>query len=48
MTDFIYRKENALSPDFCRSLIELFEVDKKRQSRGVIRKHGEVLPADDH
>ena len=29
MTDFIYRKENALSFDFCRSLIELFEIDKE-------------------
>ena len=48
MTDFIYRKENALSSDFCRSLIELFEVDKKRQGRGVIRRGEEVKPADDH
>ena len=48
MTDFIFRQENALSKTLCRSLIELFEVDKKRQSRGVIRKQGEVLPADDH
>ena len=30
MTDFIYRKENVLSFDFCRSLIELFEIDKER------------------
>ena len=48
MTDFIYRKENALSFDFCRSLIELFEIDKERQHRGVIRKQGEIIPADDH
>ena len=48
MTDFIYRKENALSPSFCRSLIELFEIDKERQHRGVIRKEGEIQPADDH
>ena len=47
MTDFIYRKENALSSDFCRSLIELFEIDKERQSRGVIRKGDEVISADD-
>ena len=47
MTDFIYRKKNALSPNFCRSLIELFEIDKERQSRGVIRKQGEVQLADD-
>ncbi len=48
MTDFIYRKENALSFDFCRSLIELFEIDKERQHRGVIRKQGKIRPADDH
>jgi len=48
MTDFIYRKENALSPNFCRSLIELFEVDKERQSRGVIRKGEKVFSANDH
>ena len=48
MTDFIYRKENALSPSFCRSLIELFEIDKERQHPGVIRKEGEIIPADDH
>ena len=48
MTDFIYRKENVLSFDFCRSLIELFEIDKERQHRGVIRKEGKIQPADDH
>ena len=48
MTDFIYRKENALSFDFSRSLIELFEIDKERQHRGVIRKEGKIQPADDH
>ena len=48
MTDFIYRKENALSFDFCRSLIELFEIDKERQHRGVIRRQGEVISADEH
>ena len=48
MTDFIYRKENALSFDFCRSLIELFEIDKERQHRGVIRKKGKVQSADEH
>jgi len=48
MTDFIYRKENALSFDFCRSLIELFEIDKERQHRGVVRKGKEVFSADDH
>ena len=48
MTDFIYRKENALSLSFCRSLIELFEIDKERQHRGVVRKGGEVYSADEH
>ena len=48
MTDFIFRKENALSPSFCRSLIELFEIDKERQHRGVVRKEGEVFPSDEH
>ena len=48
MTDFIYRKENAFSPNFCRSLIELFEIDKERQHRGVIRKEGQVQTADEH
>ena len=48
MTDFIYRKERALSLSFCQSLIELFEIDKERQHRGVIRKEGKVIPADDH
>ena len=47
MTDFIYRKEKALSPNFCRSLIELFEIDKERQSRGVIRRGDEVISAED-
>ena len=48
MTDFIYRKERALSPNFCRSLIELFEIDKERQHRGVIRKEGVIIPAGEH
>ena len=33
---------------FFRSLIELFEIDKERQHRGVIRKEGKIIPADDH
>ena len=48
MTDFIYRKENAVSLNFCRSLIELFEIDKERQHRGVISRAGEIQSADDH
>ena len=43
MTNFIYRKENALSPSFCQSLIELFEIDKERQSPGVVRKGDDVI-----
>ena len=43
MTDFIYRKENVLSSNFCKSLIELFEIDKERQHRGVVRVKGEVV-----
>ena len=48
MTDFIFRQENALSSSTCRSLIELFEIDKERQHRGVIRKNGEIQSADEH
>ena len=47
MTDFIYRKENALSFDFCRSLIELFEIDKERQGRGVVRKKNKTINSDE-
>ena len=42
MTDFIYRREKALSSSFCRSLIELFEIDKERQQEGVINRYGET------
>ena len=48
MTDFIFRQENALSPSLCRSLIELFEVDKKRQVSGVINKRGVVAKNPKH
>ena len=48
MTDFIFRQENALSKTLCRSLIELFEVDKKRQTRGVIRKEGKSISSDNY
>ena len=48
MTDFIYRKKNVLSSNFCKSLIELFEIDKERQNRGVVRKQNETINSDDH
>ena len=48
MTDFIFRQENALSSSTCRSLIELFEVDKKRQNPGVVRRGQEVNSFKDH
>ncbi len=48
MTDFIFRQENALSSSTCRSLIELFEVDKKRQNPGVVRRGEVVKSFKDH
>ena len=48
MTDFIFRQENALSSSTCRSLIELFEVDKKRQKPGVVRRGEVVKSFKDH
>ena len=47
MTDFIYRKENVLSSNFCKSLIELFEIDKERQGRGVVRKKNKTINSDE-
>ena len=47
MTDFIYRKENVLSSNFCKSLIELFEIDKERQNRGVVRKKNKTIKSDE-
>jgi len=47
MTDFIYRKENVLSSNFCKSLIELFEIDKERQNRGVVRKKNKTINSDE-
>ena len=47
MTDFIYRKENVLSFNFCKSLIELFEIDKERQGRGVVRKKNKTINSDE-
>tara|TARA_B100002019_G_scaffold270774_1_gene264646 strand:- start:182 stop:802 length:621 start_codon:yes stop_codon:yes gene_type:complete len=48
LTDFIFRQENALSSSTCRSLIELFEVDKKRQNPGVVRRGEVVKSFKDH
>jgi hypothetical protein len=48
LTDFIFRQENALSSSTCRSLIELFEVDKKRQNPGVVRRGQEVKSFKEH
>ena len=48
MTDFIFRQENALPSSICRSLIELFEVDKKRQNPGVVRRGQEVKSFKEH
>jgi len=48
LTDFIFRQENALSSSTCRSLIELFEVDKKRQHSGVVRRGEVVKSFKDH
>ena len=47
MTDFIYRKKNVLSSNFCKSLIELFEIDKERQNRGVVRKKNKTINSDE-
>jgi hypothetical protein len=48
LTDFIFRQENALPSSTCRSLIELFEVDKKRQNPGVVRRGQEVKSFKEH
>ena len=42
MTDFIYRRENALSDSLCRSFIETFETDTENQSKGSVNIRGEV------
>ena len=43
MTNFIYRKENALSDSLCRSFIETFETDTENQTQGVINIRGETV-----
>ena len=42
MTNFIYRRENALSDSLCRSFIETFETDTENQTKGVVNVRGEV------
>ena len=42
MTDFIYRRENALSDSLCRSFIETFETDTKNQTKGSVNVRGVV------
>ena len=42
MTNFIYRRENALSPSLCRSFIETFETDTENQKKGSVNVRGEV------
>ena len=42
MTDFIYRRKNALSDSLCRSFIETFENDTENQVRGVVNVRGVV------
>ena len=48
MTNFIYRKENALSDSLCRSFIETFETDTENQTKGVINIHGEAVTESSH
>ena len=36
MTNFIYRRENALSKSLCKSFIDTFELDTENQTKGVI------------
>ena len=43
MTNFIYRRENALSPSLCRSFIETFETDTENQKKGSVNVRGEVI-----
>ena len=42
MTDFIYRRKNALSDSLCRSFIETFETDTENQTKGVVNIRGVV------
>ena len=42
MTDFIYRRKNALSDSLCRSFIETFETDTENQTKGSVNIRGVV------
>ena len=42
MTDFIYRRKNALSDSLCRSFIETFETDTENHSKGSVNVRGVV------
>ena len=42
MTNFIYRRENALSDSLCRSFIETFEADTENQIKGSVNIRGDV------
>ena len=43
MTNFIYRREHALSNSLCRSFIETFETDTENQSKGSVNVRGKVV-----
>ena len=42
MTDFIYRRKNALSDSLCRSFIETFETDTENHTKGSVNVRGVV------
>ncbi len=43
MTNFIYRRDNALSNSLCKSFIETFETDTENHSRGSVNVRGEIV-----
>ena len=44
MTNFIYRRENALSKSLCKSFIDTFELDTENQTKGVVRRGDKIGP----
>lgn len=44
MTNFIYRRKNALSDSLCKSFIETFELDTENQTKGVVRRGDKIGP----
>ena len=44
MTNFIYRRENALSKSLCKSFIDTFELDTENQTKGVVRRGNKIGP----